>query len=123
MTVLDLLKVVGKKVKHILPNGGLMVIYHCRIRKKVTLNKSKTKATLMLQGPVLQVVLGCGFFTGTKKPCLTGYDWSTGVEFSRGSIPFNRNLTKKMPRCGREDLPTKPFTLENMWSFFHLSCT
>ena len=31
---LNLLKVVGKKSKNILPNGGLMVIYHGRIRKK-----------------------------------------------------------------------------------------
>ena len=31
----------GKSSKHILPNGGLMVIYHSTMKKKLTLNKSK----------------------------------------------------------------------------------
>ena len=35
-------KVAGKSKKHIIPNGGgLTVISHGRIRKKITLNKSK----------------------------------------------------------------------------------
>ena len=43
---LDLQKVAGKSKKHIIPNGGgLTVISHGRIRKKITLNKSKFTRT------------------------------------------------------------------------------
>ena len=38
---LDLLKMLGIKKTHIIPNGGLMVIYPGTKHKKITLSKSK----------------------------------------------------------------------------------
>ena len=40
-----------EKVKHILPTGGLMLIYHGTIRKKNTLNRSKNMYCTLLSHP------------------------------------------------------------------------
>ena len=118
MTVLDLLTVVGKKVKHILPKGGEMVIYHCRIRNKVTLNKSKTKATLMLpSGPFCSRTFGLWVNKRVPKkhPASQGMTGALGLS-SAGVRSRGIGIS---PDADRKIYPLyKPFTLENMWPFF-----